>query len=454
MFPRSCAEVSQNAITEGMINGMDPKFKVVRDPACGVADGVLFWLGWFTSEQVKILRGDGEAVRAIVENIKAKPDSPIKVRRNSPKQIKRNINIAGSFESGIRDFHNPELKVEHAFGIPNAPVGQAGTFGLDKRESSPALRKGVDDQSLNQLSTAPDGSIKNYYTYFREAGQGVLVIALETGFPDVLSNIDPGRIRSGDSDFLHSPVAHDDQLLGECTVDKIGGEIYGVASNTQFALFEVSPDLASFLPALAAIAYKVWDGQIVPLSNGMVMNVRMRFQPEEMEEQELADIMAERISALLTAGIIFVASAGASGDETAVTTYPGKLSTRLPIITVGAVSPYSGIPNGPRGREVTVNAVILGKCSPTLYGSEYSRGAGIAVATVTGLVAYFLSLPDLGERFGPPGLDRSRKVIEYLQLMSYPRAASSPRSVWNGHDNEDVSLWYGNGPLNPPTRSN
>ena len=280
------------------------------------------------------------------------------------------------------------------------------------------------------------------------------MIALETGFPDVLSNIDPGRIRSGDSDFLHSPVALDDRLLGECTVDKIGGEIYGVASNTQFALFEVSPDLASFLPALASIAYKVRDGQIVPLSNGMVMNVRMRFQPEELEEQELADIMAERISALLTAGIIFVASAGASGDETAVTTYPGKLSTRLPIITVGAVSPYSGIHNGIRGREVTVYAVILGKCSPALYGSRYSRGAGIAVAMVTGLVAYFLSLPDLQARFDTLGLDGSRKVIEYLQLMSYQTEPASPGSVWNGHDNEDVGLWCGNGPLNPPTRSN
>lgn len=454
MFPRSCAEVSQNTITEGIINGMDPKFEVIRDPTCGVPNGVLFWLGWFTSEQAKTLRGGGEAVRAIVKNIKAKPDSPIKVKRNGPKQSKRSINIAENFDSEIRDIHIPEPKAEHAFGIPNTPIVQAGTLGLDKRASFPVLRREVDDPSLNHLSTAPDRSIKSYYTFFREAGQGVLVIVLETAFPEVFSNIDPARVRNGDSDFLHSPTTPDDQVLGECTVDKIGGELYGVATNTQFALFEVSPDLASFLPALAAIARKVRDGQIVPLSNGMVMNVRMSFQPEEMEEQELADIMAERISALLTAGIIFVTSAGASGDEKAVTTYPSKLSTRLPIITVGVVAPYTGISNGPRGREVTVYSVILGQCSPILYGHRYSRGAGIALATVTGLAAYFLSLPDLHARFGPPGLDRSRKLIEYLQLMSYRREPVSPGSVWNGHDNEDASVWYGNGPLNPPTRSN
>lgn len=433
---------------------MDPKFKVIRDPTCGVANGVLFWLGWFTSEQVKTLRGNGQAIRAVVKNIKAKPDGTKPVKRNIPKQLKRNNHMAKSFESGFPDTHIAELKVEHAFGMPNAPIGQVGIISLDKRVSFPVLRNEVDDPSLNHLSTAPGRPVKKYYTFFREAGQGVLVIVLETGFPDVFSNIDPARIQSGNSEFLHSPAAFDDQSSGECTVDKIGGEIYGVAANTQFALFEVSPDLASFLPALAAIAQKVLDGEIVPLSNGMLMNVRMRFQPEEMEEQELAEIMAERISALLTVGIIFVASAGASGDETAVTTYPGKLSTRLPIITVGAVAPYTGIPKGPRGSEVTVNAVVLGQCSPLFFGHRYFRGAGIALATVTGLSAYFLSHPELHTRFGPPGLDRSRKLIAYLQLMSYQREPVSAGSVWNGHDNEDASIWYDNGPLNPPTQSN
>lgn len=446
--------MSENTITEGIISGMDPKFKVILDPTCDVANGVLFWLGWFTSEQVKALRGGGDAVRVIVKNIKAKPDKLTKAKRNGPKQSKRHFSVAKNFGSDLFDIHNPELKVEHGFGISTAPIGQLGDVDLDKRESLLVLRKAVDDPSLNHLSGAPGKRIKNFYTLFREAGQGVLVIVLETGFPDAFSYIDPARILSGDSAFLHSPAAPDDQSLGECTVDKIGGELYGVAVNTQFALFEVSPDLASFLPALATIARKIRDGQIVPLRNGMVMNVRMRFQPDEMEERELADIMSERISALLEVGIIFVASAGASGFETAITTYPGKLSTRLPIITVGVVAPYTGISNGPQGREGTVNAVILGRCSPSQFGSSFSRGAGIAVATVSGLVAYFLSLPALHARFGPPGLDRSRNVRAYLQQMSYQREPVSPGSVWNGHDNDDVSLWYGNGPLNPPTPFN
>lgn len=178
----------------------------------------------------------------------------------------------------------------------------------------------------------------------------------------------------------------------------------------------------------------------------------MCFQLEKLEEQELSDIMAKRISALLHVGIIFVASAGATGNQEALTTYPGKLSTRLPIVTVGAVAQYTGIPHGPRGREVTVSAVDLRQCSPIIFGSRYVRGAGIALATVTGLSTYFLSHPELHRRLGPPGLDLSRKLIKYLKLMSYQREPVSPGSVWNGHDSEDATLWYGNGPLNPPTR--
>lgn len=72
-FSLSCEDVSKNIITEGIISGMDPGYKTLRDPACRLKDGVDFWLGWFSPEQVKALRGDG-AVRAIISNLKAKRD--------------------------------------------------------------------------------------------------------------------------------------------------------------------------------------------------------------------------------------------------------------------------------------------------------------------------------------------------------------------------------------------
>lgn len=87
MFPRSRAETSQNTITERTIGGMNPRFKLIQDPTCDVANGVLFWLGWFTLEQVKALRGDAQAVRAVITNIKAKPDGTIKVKRNGLRQL-------------------------------------------------------------------------------------------------------------------------------------------------------------------------------------------------------------------------------------------------------------------------------------------------------------------------------------------------------------------------------
>lgn len=102
---------------------MDPRFKVIQDPTGSVENGVLFWLGWFTLEQVKALRGDGHAVRAIITNIKAKLDGTIKVKRNSLRQLKRNKNMTKRFNSDVLDTDIPELKVEHTFGMPNSSIG-------------------------------------------------------------------------------------------------------------------------------------------------------------------------------------------------------------------------------------------------------------------------------------------------------------------------------------------
>lgn len=93
------------------------------------------------------------------------------------------------FGSEVLDTHIPELKVEHTFGMPNSSIGQVGRIGLHKRASFPVLLKEVDDPSLNELSKAPSKRMKSYYTFFREAAQGVLVIVLEIGFPDISPNL-------------------------------------------------------------------------------------------------------------------------------------------------------------------------------------------------------------------------------------------------------------------------
>lgn len=207
-----------------------------------------------------------------------------------------------------------------------------------------------------------------------------------------------------------------------------------MAKKARFALYECGPDLDSFMSTMAQIHDAIRLGRIATAKKGFVMNARMRFEPEETEEAEFAAVMGERISGLITDGIIFVASAGAGlaiADESRVTTYPGKLSTRLPIITVGFVSPLDGSSTGPQGSgEVTVFAPDLGRCLHYDTSSDYFGGPSIAVATVTGLVAYFLSLSDLAPRFGPPGVDRSRNIINHLQKLSHARFGGQQAARW------------------------
>lgn len=437
VFPLSCEHVSKNTITEGIISGMDPGYKTLRDPACRVKDGVDFWLGWFTSEQVKALRGDG-AVRAIISNIKAKPDSLTKANLKARSGQIKNPGTSKNFRRSA----NMPNKRPHP-SIPNAPPSQKKSSYLDKRAPMAVIQQFIIDPTLNFLSTAPGKNILPIYSYFQPAGDDVVVIVLEPSIPTYLPDFDWTRTVSRGDDHKSSELdpEADDRLQGQCTIERIGGANFGVAKNAKFALYECGPDLDGFMSTMAQIRDAIRLGRIAPAKNGFVMNARMRFGPEETEEAEFAAVMGERISALITDGVIFVASAGAglaNADESRVDTYPGKLSTRLPIITVGFVNPLDGSSIGPRGSgEVTVFAPDFGRCFHYDMSSDYFGGPGIALATVTGLVAYLLSLSDLAPRFGPPGVDRSRNVISHLQELSYARFGGQQAAIWNGQDNGD-----------------
>ncbi len=108
------------------------------------------------------------------------------------------------------------------------------------------------------------------------------------------------------------------------------------------------------------------------------------------------------------------------------------------MITVGAVSPLPlpGIPYGSRYPwslgSVTVNAPGGGFCITTGGKEQPFIGPGMAAAVTTGLIAYFLAIPDLKEYFlAQPNW--ASAVKRYVVAMSYPRYELAI-SVWNGLD--------------------
>lgn len=413
-----------------MISKMDPKYETLRDPACNTEHGVFFWLGWFTPEQLQSLQKD-DAVRGFMTNMKAKPEELTRT------------DLVGPFSQ------------------------QKQRPGLDKRASMSVSVRSTDDPTLEFISRGfKQTDFPSYYTSFEVGGEDVLAIVLTTALPVSLStDVDPSRIvsRSERSRGTTRTDAEDiSPLLGSCTVQRIGGRDYGVSKNVKFALFEIEPSIAQVLVAMQLLHSRIMRRQMIPPKNGMVVNFQACFEPAEPDEEEILEfVMGKVISELIDDGVIFVASAGpglATAGDTVVTAYPAKLSARLPIITVGSVNPFDGVVVGPRGPGVTVFAPNTGKCSSMstqiyngiedtiLDGSV--AGPSVAVATVSGLVAYFLSIPPLRLRFKQPGSPRSRRIITYLQLLSYSRGGGQ-KAVWNGLDNLDSTSWYKNGPGSP-----
>ncbi len=161
---------------------------------------------------------------------------------------------------------------------------------------------------------------------------------------------------------------------------------------------------------------------------------------------------------------IVVTSAGTNRKEPYADTnsWPSLLAAEIDVITVGSVAAvrgdskdglYKGLSNGQRypwsagGDLLTVNgpgnALCAGKQSETTV--ELAEGSTVSHAVLTGLVAYFLSLEDLGGWFRRQK-QTPNAMISYLKMMSYRRYVRE-LSVWNGLDAEDETAslegWYG-----------
>lgn len=79
----------------------------------------------------------------------------------------------------------------------------------------------------------------------------------------------------------------------------------------------------------------------------------------------------------------------------------------------------------------------------------YAEGPAFSLAVATGLIAYFLARRGL-HRWFVRQMRTTRAVIDYLQMMSYPRFGQNI-SVWNGLDAKSgakslPSPWYGTPP--------
>lgn len=429
VWPMNCEDTTQIAITERILRGIDSGYWTCEDPLCPQKGGVAFWVAKLTPSQIdSLLNQPTAAVKAIT------PNTP---------------------------FRNEDLK-RISGEVPRIQIpAQNKRSHLSKREALFVTQQRGADQSLTFLST-PVGKQntdpESKYAYLtRGIGldpnrKRVRIYIVGPGIDLSIPEFNDGQVRwlyavaDGQNQDL-SPERH-----GTCIASKIAGRRYGVFKNEPvLVVVQAYPNPASYMSALSRIGTDLYR-QGISDRGCAVINLSRGWTPSELEAdirsnkrylsagrwQRLTEEYVDRMVASLAQNYqaVVVTHSGRDDEEdyADIEVWPAVLATKYDIITVGAVHSEPGADFGKRfswssgGLALAVSAPGNGMCNTGIF----VEGPSFAAAIVSGLVAYFLSLPGLAEYFqSQPNLPRA--VKEYLEDSSIPRYFAQ-KSVWNGLD--------------------
>lgn len=431
IWPASCEDLTANTITETIVSEMDNQYWTSINPLCPSQGGVAFWVASLTRSQVLAIRGkQGTSVRDIT------PNTPFSM-------------------SDLRMVPASQTK---------APV-EAKTNKVKKRGSLYVKKQLAADRSLTFLSTPVGKSNENRgYAYLSsgigspELGKSIRIYVIDTGYDWLNTDFQyhasvrwlyAGGVRKEESDT--DPGGH-----GTCIFTKIGGRRYGAFKEAEMVMVKIKPKEASFLSALSKI---ILDRQKdIDMGNDMrgyfVINISGGWiHPDGAPLSQL--LMDYMQNLAVSKSAVVVTSAGRDEENSwgEIVHMPAGLAGSYDIITVGAVDPEPGPNYGARyawsrgGDNLAVSGPGRGMCQIPDDKGFQMEGPSIAGAVVTGLVAYFLSIPELNAYFrSQPNLPLA--VKEFLQSTMSIRRYQAQKSVWNGLDFDDDTLTYDPG-LNP-----
>lgn len=441
VWPNSCGDETQNKETARILAEMDPHFLTSMNPMCAVKDGVFFWLAMLTREQVKSLQGMTTAVKEVIPNLPCKPDEVV---ITSPAQAEDTSGLKRSY--------------------------------LKKRQNTVKVTEQKHAHAhLNFLSTAPQKQYVPNYAYLDDAYDEFQVIVYAIG-PGVYpsSEFGPGQIE----DWLFAlDVPHEKtdgstrgETPGSCSASIIGGLQTGVAKRAKLIIVKSGVTVASLIDAVAKVVLDIQTRFPIQHPKGStVVSIAKSFEnrPEYnfyvLQLHWLITMLAGKFQAIVvtTAGGSSAAYLGLPHSN--IDTWPALYANVDEIVTVGSVAAagrdwgegrshrdlqdgqkYSWSQGGPL---LTVNAPGNALCAGTADNSYLiAEGPGVSLAVATGLIAYFLAQRDL-HRWFVRQRRTTRAVIDYIQMMSYPRFGED-MSVWNGLDAISgaqflPSPWYG-----------
>lgn len=433
VWPVRCLNNGQRVEIENKLAQMDSGYLISVDPSCKEDGGVLFWLTKLTKKQIEDIRQD-PAVQLVVRNI-------------------------------------PLTFGQYSGGSGRTSVPASSKWNQPKKRELRLFKQQPVDQSLSFLSTPPakpnpwNGQEGGRYAYLENAGGGVEVYVIESGFHPAGSEYDGKRIGilpafDVSSDFEDNPDESNPDQYASCTFSKIAGKQFGVAKAAKMTLVKAKPFVASFINALVQLqlhlhAYSL-KAQGKYTKGWTVISMAPQFQ-YELEETNDFKFMVERMFGIIskfteTYGAVVVASSGVKKGPNyqEVFPFPQALAPITGLLTVGSVvaagqEPERILRYGQKfpwsGGEPMVYAPGNGDCmGPDGQVLQNVQGANISVAIVAGLVAYFLSLPNVKANF-EISRDFVLSAARYVSDMSYERFPGQ-ESVWNGLDYDDESSMY------------
>lgn len=425
IWPVSCDDQAANELTERLLSEIDNQYWASTNPLCPSKGGIAFWVARLTPNQVLAIRGmEGTAVRDITPNTPFSMDDLRRVpaaRTKSPAKAKtRHLKKRGSL------YVKKQLAADRSLTFLSTPVGKAnenrGYAYLSSSTENPGIRKSIRiyviDSGYDWLNTdfQQHASVRWLYA---------------------------GGVQKEESDL--DPNGH-----GTCIFTKIGGRRYGVFKEAEMVMVKIKAKEASFLSALSKI---ILDRQSdIDMGNDMggrvVINISGGWiHPDGAPlSQLLGDYMQDLV---VSKHAVVVTSAGRDEENSwgEIVHMPAALGASYDIITVGAVNPEPGPTYGaryawsPGGDALTVSGPGRGTCQIPDDKKFQMEGPSMAGAVVSGLVAYFLSIPELQAHFRAQA-NFPLAVKEFLQSTMSIRRYQAQKSVWNGLDFDDNTLTY------------
>lgn len=413
IFARDCQDQAGNvAVTDILAETVQfGEISTSVDDDCGI----LFWTGQLTEEGATTIRGIYGVLAVVNDILLTFDDTPD--ANSQKKNYKRHV----------------AEKKNH----------------LEKRDTlvTQPFEKTCPD--LIFISTPPGKNSVASYSYFAAAGEGITVYVMDTGLNPSNNEFSSGVVErwmyaqgSQETESDENAFGH-----GSCAASKIAGVNFGVAKKVSLIVVKLGRYLSSALDGLTLILNDLRrrskEGEYIPGYN--VVNAQFGIKKTEVGKYSATIINALISIFIKTYGVIFVCAAGNSGGE--IDTLPALLSPKLPIIVVGGVNLYTGqtLPYSNGGRSLTVSAPGQVICAGRENGdaTQVLLGTSFAAPAVAGLVAYFLSLHDLG-----PILRKNTGLVpevvkQYIVESAYVRPGGTDKAIWNKIDPDAPGPDYG-----------